>query len=84
MQEASDALVKGNEEEEGDEVKIADDNPDELLDVVLVPEFCTVVAKVRKTEAAKMSTVRYDDNLQPQNIVSFGNEKAPFLNRKTQ
>ena len=37
------------EEEDSDIDKTAEDNLDELPDIVLVSEFCTIVTKVRKT-----------------------------------
>ena len=68
------------EEEDSDIDETAEDNLDELPDIVLVSEFRTIVTKVRKTvKMFRKSMVRNDDNLQPQNIASFGKEKALFL-----
>ena len=73
------------EEEDSDIDKTAEDNLDELPDIVLVSEFRTIVTKVRKTvKMFRKSAMRNDDNLQPQNIASLGKEKALFLDCKTQ
>ena len=72
------------EEEDSDIDETAKDNLDELPDIVLVSEFRTIVTKVRKTvKMFRKSAVRNDNNLQPQNIASFGKEKALFLDCKT-
>ena len=50
----------------------------------LVPELGKVVSKVRKiVKLFRKSPVRNDDNLQPQIKLSFGKEKALFLDCKT-
>ena len=52
--------------------------------MVLVSEFHTIVAKVRKmVKMLRKPAMRNDDNLQPQSIASFGKEKALFLDCKT-
>ena len=72
------------EEEDSDIDETAEDNLDELPNIVLVSEFRTIVTKVRKTvKMFRKSAVRNDNNLQPQNIASFGKEKALFLDCKT-
>ena len=72
-------------EEEDSDIDETEDNLDELPDIVLVSLFCTIVTKVRKTvKMFRKSVVCNDDNLQPQNIASFGKEKALFLDCKTQ
>ena len=64
------------EEEDSDIDETAEDNLDELPDIVLVSEFRTIVTKVRKTvKMFRKSVVRNGDNLQPQNI-------APLEKRK--
>jgi len=60
------------------------DNPDKVPDTVLVLDFHAIIAKVHKTvKLFRMFPVRNDDNLQPLSIVSFGKEKAVFLDCKT-
>ena len=73
------------EEEDSDIDETAEDNLDELPGIVLVSEFHTIVIKVHKTvKMFRKSVVCNNDNLQPQNIASFGKEKALFLDCKTQ
>ena len=61
------------EKEDSDIDETAEDNLDELPDIVLVSEFRIIVTKVRKTvKMFRKSVVRNDNNLQPQNIASFG------------
>ena len=81
-------ILTENEEDqdESDESDTAEENfdLDEIPNIALVSEFHTIVAKVRKTvKLFKMSAVRNDDNLQNQNNLSFGKEKAIFLDCKT-
>ena len=72
------------EEEDSDIDETAEDNLDELPDIVLVSEFRTIITKVRKTvKMFRKSMVCNNNNLQPQNIASFGKEKALFLDCKT-
>ena len=83
-------VLRENEEDqdESDEDKsgTAEENLDldEVPNITLVSKFCTIVATVRKTMSLfKMSAVRNDDNLQSQNNLSFGKQKAIFLDCKT-
>ena len=72
------------EEDDSDLDETIEDNLDELPDIVLVSEFHTIVAKVRKiAKMFRKTAVRNDDNLQPQNIAFFGKEKVLFLDYKT-
>jgi len=84
MSDGDDISRVNEEEERSDQTDDDEDNPDEVPDTVLVPDFHAIVEKVRKTvKLFRMSLVRNDDNLQPLSIVSFGKEKAVFLDCKT-
>ena len=72
------------EEDDSDLDETTEDNFDELPDIVLVSEFHKTVARVRKiVKMFRKSAGCHDDNLQPQNIASYGKEKALFLDCKT-
>ena len=78
---------KDDDENEDDSDKDSDDFENRDFDQEapkLVPELSKVVSKVRKSvKLFRKSPFRNDDNLQPQIKLSFGREKALFLDCKT-